>query len=333
MAARQRRSLERESGGALMSPSDEVIMTQATFMLRQLIVTLGCAVVFGQQPANNNQAPRPYPIKPDVENARYGPHERNLLDFWKAHSERPAPLILHIHGGGFVAGDKTTIPVVLLHYALAHGISVATMNYRYSTQAPYPAPMEDGASAVRFLRGKAKEWNLDPNRFAATGGSAGAGILMWVGFKAAAENDESSRLQVLGPVDGQSTYDPREIARLVGEETSKIGPLFRLVGLKPGEQPDARIWRLYEQASPINHVTRAAPPVFMYYSRPMKPLPVADTGEGIHNPRMGYLLKERMDQLGVECEVHLVDEYKSRPPAADMYPQMIEFFMRHFKEK
>jgi hypothetical protein len=65
----------------------------------------------------------------------------------------------------------------------------------------------------------------------------------------------------------------------------------------------------------------------------MKPLPVADTGEGIHNPRMGYLLKEKMDKLGLECEVHLVTEYKSTPPGVEMYPQMVEFFVRHFKEK
>jgi acetyl esterase len=304
------------------------------------LVNVAAAVAFAQQPGGK-AAPRPYPIQPEVENVHYGPHERNVLDFWRAKTDRPTPLILHIHGGGFVQGDKTSIPVPMLRYALDHGISVATMNYRYSTQAPYPAPMEDGAHAVQFLRSKAKEWNLDPDKFAATGGSAGAGILMWVGFSKdmadPANSDpvrrQSTKLQVLGPVDGQSTYDPREITRLVGEETAKIGPILRLVGLKPGEQPDERIWHLYEESSPITHVTAAAPPVFMYYTRPMKPLPVADTGEGIHNPRMGYLLKEKMDKLGRECEVHLVTEYKSKPPAADMYPQMIEFFLRHFKEK
>ena len=144
---------------------------------------------------------------------------------------------------------------------------------------------------------------------------------------------QSTKLQVLGPVDGQSTYDPREITKLVGAETAKIGPIRQLVGLKPGQEADEHIWRLYEEASPITHVTAAAPPVFMYYSRPMKPLPVENTGEGIHNPRMGYLLKDRMDKLGVECEVHLVSEYQSKPPVADMYPQMVEFFVRHFKEK
>jgi len=300
---------------------------------------LTAATAFGQQPGEK-AGPKPYQVKPDFQNVPYGPHERNVLDLWKAKSDRPTPLILNIHGGGFVQGDKTSVPMFMLRYALAHGISVATMNYRYSTQAPYPAPMEDGAHAVQFLRSKAKEWNLDARKFAATGGSAGAGILMWVGFSPdmadASSSDPvrrlSSKLQVLGPVDGQSTYDPREITKLVGEETARIGPIVRLVGLQPGQKPDEHFWHLYEESSPITHVTASAPPVFMYYSRPMKPLPVTDTGEGIHNPRMGYLLKTKMDQLGVECQVHLVTEYHSKPPTADMFPQMIEFFLSHFKE-
>jgi acetyl esterase/lipase len=298
------------------------------------------ATVFAQQP-NEKSGPRPYQIKPAYENVHYGPHERNVLDFWKAKSPHATPLVIHIHGGGFVQGDKSTIPMPLLRYSLDHGISVATINYRYSTQAPYPAPMEDGAHAVQFLRSKAAEWNIDPDKFAASGGSAGAGILMWIGFSKDLADPSSSdpvrrqstRLQALGPVDGQSTYDPREITKLVGEETAKIDPIRQLVGLKPGQQPDERIWHLYEEASPITHVNAAAPPVFMYYTRPMRPLPVDNTGEGIHNPRMGYLLQERMQKLGLVCEVHLVSDYKSKTPAQEVYPQMVEFFVRHFKEK
>src|SRR5271165_6308325 len=151
-------------------------------MIRVTSVLLAAvSIAFAQQPGEK-AGPKPYQVTPDLENVRYGPHERNVLDFWRAKSDHPTPLILNIHGGGFVQGDKTSIPIFMLRYALAHGISVATMNYRYSTQAPYPAPMEDGAHAVQFLRSKAREWNLDPDKFGATGGSAGAGILMWVGF-------------------------------------------------------------------------------------------------------------------------------------------------------
>src|SRR5438105_3822340 len=119
---------------------------------------------------------------PDLANVSYGPHERNVLDLWKARSGRPTPLVIHIHGGGFTAGDKAQVSPALLDACLNQGISVASINYRYSTQAPYPAPMADSARAVQFLRLHAAEWNLNPKAFAATGGSAGAGISLGMGF-------------------------------------------------------------------------------------------------------------------------------------------------------
>src|SRR5262245_20206508 len=108
--------------------------------------------------------------KPDVAAFKYGPHERNVLDVWKAKSEKPPPLVIFIHGGGFRNGDKSQVNADLLDRCLKAGISVAAINYRLSQHAPFPAPMHDSALAVQTLRHKAKEWNLDPKRFAATGG-------------------------------------------------------------------------------------------------------------------------------------------------------------------
>src|SRR5262245_27814718 len=110
---------------------------------------------------------------PGVRDAKYGPHARNVIDLWKAKSDTPTPLVVFIHGGGFRAGDKSNVSPLLLEHCLKAGISVAAINYRFSQHAPFPAPMNDGARAVQFLRSKAKEWNLDPKRVAATGGSAG----------------------------------------------------------------------------------------------------------------------------------------------------------------
>jgi acetyl esterase/lipase len=95
---------------------------------------------------------------------------------WKAKTSRPSPLVIYIRGGAFVAGDKRGISPVLLHDCLWKGIAVVTINYRYSTIAPYPAPMEDGARVLQYIRLPAKEWNINPNAVACTGGSAGAGI-------------------------------------------------------------------------------------------------------------------------------------------------------------
>src|SRR5262249_31228942 len=79
--------------------------------------------------------------QPDLANVRYGPHERNVFDLYKAKSTQPTPLVIFIHGGGFTHGDKGQINPILLEGCLTKGISVAALNYRYSTQAPYPAPM------------------------------------------------------------------------------------------------------------------------------------------------------------------------------------------------
>ena len=82
--------------------------------------------------------------KPTYENVKYGPHERNALDFWEAKSKQPTPLLISIHGGGFMLGNKSVQPQ-LLKDCLDAGISVAAINYRYSTQAIAPASFQDGA--------------------------------------------------------------------------------------------------------------------------------------------------------------------------------------------
>jgi acetyl esterase/lipase len=100
--------------------------------------------------------PRPQLPPPSHPDVRYGPHERTVLDFWQAKSDGPTPLLVSIHGGGFVAGDKSVAPE-LLKGCLDSGISVAAISYRYSTQAIAPAPFQDGARAVQFLRSKVKD--------------------------------------------------------------------------------------------------------------------------------------------------------------------------------
>src|SRR5205823_5426962 len=103
--------------------------------------------------------PKPKLPPPTFENVKYGQHERNVLDFWQAKSEQPTPVLVSIHGGGFVTGDKSVAPQMLKE-CLDLGISVAAISYRYSTQAIAPAPFQDGARALQFLRSKAQDWNL-----------------------------------------------------------------------------------------------------------------------------------------------------------------------------
>jgi len=122
---------------------------------------------------------------------RYGPHPRNVLDRWQVESAEPTPVLIYLHGGGFVGGDKAEarrIPVVT--QCLADGISVVTANYRFVRKAKngrpgvtYTAPLEDAQRVVQFVRSKSAEWNLDAVRVAAAGSSAGAIMSLWVALR------------------------------------------------------------------------------------------------------------------------------------------------------
>src|SRR5690242_1963802 len=84
------------------------------------------------------------PSEPTYADVSYGPHTRNVLDFWKAEGDGPRPLFVYIHGGGWVGGDKKQDPKVLRPY-LDKGISYAAINYRLTGEAPLPAPVYDAA--------------------------------------------------------------------------------------------------------------------------------------------------------------------------------------------
>lgn len=278
--------------------------------------------------------------KPDQENVKYGPHERNVLDLWNAKSEQPTPLVVFIHGGGFRAGDKSNVNPALLQGCLKAGISVAAINYRLSQHAPFPAPMLDSARAIQFLRSKAKEWHLDPKRIGATGGSAGAGISLWIGFYddlADPKSDDpvarqSTRLTCMAVVGAQTTYDPRVIRKLIGGRAHEHPALMPFYGLKEDELDSPRAHKLYEQASAINYLSADDPPVFLFYSEPKGDLPAnAKPGQGIHHPRFGDLLKEKIDPLKIECVIRHRDDYKDK--GGDSTADMVKFFERHLLKK
>ena len=172
-------------------------------------------------------------IEPTAANVAYGPHERNVLDFWQAGSDTPAPVLVFFHGGGFRNGSKEGVNGRLLKLCLDGGISFAAANYRLSGQAPYPAQMHDSARAIQTLRHRAAEWNIDPDRIAAYGGSAGAGISLWLGLHddladPASEDPVarlSSRLTCAIGLQAQCTYDPREIRAIVPGRAYNDGAL------------------------------------------------------------------------------------------------------------
>ena len=275
----------------------------------------------------------PAPTKADV---AYGDHERNVLDFWQAPSEKPTPLFVWIHGGGFRGGDKRSFPSNLRSQLLEAGISCAAIHYRLSGHAPYPAQMLDSAKAVQFLRSKASQWNLDPELFAAGGGSAGSGISQWLAYHEDLADPksedpvarQSTRLACVFPINMQSTYDPREIKRVIPGDAYKHPALIPFFGRPKdwdwdNDPVDTELDALLKDASPITHLTPDDAPIFLLqYAR-------AATPGNIHHPKFGEHLKQSADKLGVECVAKLDTDYES---LSEAYADMVKFMQKRFAE-
>jgi acetyl esterase/lipase len=289
--------------------------------------------VLDKQRPGQQQRVRPALPPPTHENAAYGPHERNVLDFYQAKSDKPTPLIVYIHGGGFVGGDKRSFSPTMLESALKDGISFAAIHYRFidGKEILLPTPQRDAARAVQFLRTKAAEWNIDPKRIACFGGSAGAGCSMWIGFHddlADPKSDDpvlrqSTRITAIGTMGGQSTYDPIEIKKLIGGRAWEHPSIFKAYGLSGPEaahNPTPEQKKLYDEAASITHLTKDDPPLYMTYSEADGPLPEnARPGQGIHHPNFGRQLKAKMDELGIENVFVNMADPNAEKPAVDMY--------------
>jgi acetyl esterase/lipase len=260
-----------------------------------------------------------------------------VFDLWKAKSDKPTPLVVFIHGGGFRGGSKAGLSPALLAGCLKSGLSVMAINYRLSPEVSFPAHYMDCARAVQFARSKAKEWNIDPKRIAATGGSAGAGTSLWIGFHddmAERKSEDpvarqSTRLACMAVQGAQSTYDPRVIKEWVGGRAHEHPALEGFYGLQKDDLDTPKAHKLYEQAAPINYLTQDDPPVLAFYNEPKGPLPPdAQPGQGIHHINFGLKLKEKMDPLGIECIVKHADDY--RKDGGNLTDDMVKFFKKYF---
>lgn len=103
------------------------------------------------------------------------------LDIYLPDGNGPFPLVINVHGGGFRMGDKDMLDAPIAEALLATGIAVASIDYRLSGEAKFPAAIEDAKAAVRFLRANAGRYRLDPDRFLVFGQSAGGNLASLIG--------------------------------------------------------------------------------------------------------------------------------------------------------
>ena len=269
-------------------------------------------------------------IEPTYKQVSYGPHEDMTLNFWKAEDKKTTPLLVHIHGGGWLGGKKLETTNT---NELKKGYSFASIDYRLAGVKLLPAAVHDAARAIQFLRTKAKEWNFDPNRIAVIGGSAGAASSLWLAYHNDMANPKSddpvlrksSRVCGAVAMGGQTTLDPFLLKKKIGPACIRHGMIWKTVGAKSVEDL-MNNWDQYKElsleCSPITHVSKDDPPVFLNYGKPA-PTPVIK-GDGIHHAGFGRLLKEECKKVGIECYLQVKD-HETANLTKDQFIQKILF--------
>lgn len=265
---------------------------------------------------------RPAPTFADVVYGRDS--ERQKFDFWQAKSEKPTPVVLLIHGGGWVNGSKESYGRAAIQPYLDAGISVASISYRFIAQAmeqkvepPVKACLSDAARALQTIRSKAKEWNLDPRRIGATGGSAGACTSLWLALhddladpaNADPVARESTRLFCAAVSGAQTSLDPRELREWIpnaiygghafgfAEKGRTRAQEFELL---IAQREKVLPW--IREYSPIELVSKGDPPLYLEYANQKTP-PVLGQKEPdpTHSAIYGIKLAEKCAAAGVEC--------------------------------
>jgi acetyl esterase/lipase len=198
------------------------------------------------------------------------------LDLWVPASATPPRLVVWIHGGGWMMGDRRYLPETLrpnqiFDTLLAAGLAVATIDYRHALEATFPAQLHDAKAAVRYLRAHADALEIDTTRIGVIGESAGGHLAALVGLTASRADLEGSH-GVVGPssavdvvVDWYGPSDFRTMPRMTPpphiaaklEAAMHTPPEDTLVaGLDDAARADA---------SPIVHVTPEAPPFLLVH--------------------------------------------------------------------
>jgi acetyl esterase/lipase len=260
---------------------------------------------------------------PTLANVAYGTHERQVLDFYRAEAKTPTPLVFFIHGGGWVRGDKGN--VADLEKYLAAGLSVVSIHYRFTQQAqlagiqpPVAWPMADAARALQFVRSKAVEWNIDPRRIGASGGSAGACSSLYLAFHDDLADPQSpdpvarqsTRLRCAAVTGAQTSLDPQQLREWTPNSVYG-GHAFGFMDPNELNSRDKRFAEYLEkresilpwirQYSPWELVSADDPPVYLTYAAP--PALGQPQKDPTHTSNYGVKLQERCRALGTACEL------------------------------
>ncbi len=249
----------------------------------------------------------------DVEYAKLGGKSLLLDLYLPKRKEEKRPAIVCIHGGGWRAGDKKGMK--LADEFARRGFVSASINYRLSDEAPYPAAVDDCRAAVRWIRENAAKYGVDPNRLGVYGTSAGGHLSLMVGtLDDDPKQQTSARVQAVC-----SWFGPSDFTKGAGKD----GAFRKFIGGSYEEIPE-----IYKEASPITHVSQDDPPTLLIHG---------DADEVVPLGHSEWMLKA-LQEVGVEAELVTVKNgghgFRGKgiqPSMDDIRSKTMEFFEKQLK--
>jgi acetyl esterase/lipase len=276
-----------------------------------------------QQKARRPNVPEGTRILRDLAYVPNG-HERQKLDLYLPEQKEgngPLPIIVWVHGGAWLAGSKENCPAVRF---LRLGYAAASINYRLSQHAIFPAQIEDCKTAIRFLRANAEKYNIDPNRIGVWGASAGGHLVALLGTTGdVKEFDKGPNLHVSSRVQAACDFfGPTDFTKMSDFESSMDhdapdSPEAQLLGGPVQENKEA-----CKRANPITYVSKDDPPFLICHGDKDPLVP--------HN--QSVLLNSTLKKTGVKVIFHTVKGggHGFRDREVDRMVQ--QFFEKHLKE-
>ncbi|MEO7651485.1 MAG: alpha/beta hydrolase fold domain-containing protein, partial [Bryobacteraceae bacterium] len=207
------------------------------------------------------------------------------LDAYVPEGDGPFPAAVLVHGGGFTRGAKETLVKPLFDPLSDADFAWFSINYRLAPQHKYPAAVEDVERAIEWVRAHAAEYNVDPNRIALIGESAGGHLVSMVG----ARNKPASRVRAVVSVYGLHDVERREV-----DQKSVSESIEAFLGVKDLSPKSIQILR---DASPSNYISSAMPPYLLVHGTKDDRVPYEQS------PKMC----EKMRAAGASCDLITID--------------------------
>lgn len=213
---------------------------------------------------------------------------RQMVDLYlpkKRNTDKPLPVVAYIHGGGWVNGDRKGYAAAAVQLARTGDYAAVAVGYRLTKEAHWPEQSYDCKAAIRWIRGHAKEFNLDPDRIGVTGSSAGGHLSSLLGTGGDVKDLEgslgeftslSSRVQCVANLCGPQDFTQGLMFDKEGRPVVKDDAVMGLLGGTSEERPKEAV-----AASPVSHVTRDDPPFVTFHGTQDKRVAYLHA-EGIH---------------------------------------------------